>query len=163
MYSLPEAYFITFCAYGTWLHGNARGSVHRQQNAYDTPRVEENLGLQASEAGRMKQPPVYFDEERRAAIEAAIRETCSIRGWTLHALAVRTNHVHAVVSVGDTPPERAAAALKGNGTRVMRERGCWTSELAPWAKGESTRYLWKEKDLLPVVEYVKTGQDGPLS
>lgn len=162
MYSLPEAYFITVCAYGTWLHGDSRGSVHRHQNAYDTPRVEANPGLQASEAGRMKQPPVYFDADRRAAIETAMQETCAIRGWTLHALAIRTNHVHTVVSVGDTPPERAASALKANATRVMRERGCWTSELTPWAKGESTRYLWKDKDLLPAVEYVKTGQGDPL-
>ena len=35
--SAPLAYFITFRAYGTWLHGDERGAVDRRHNDYGTP------------------------------------------------------------------------------------------------------------------------------
>jgi hypothetical protein len=34
---IPLAYFFTFRAYGTWLHGDERGSVDRFHNQYGTP------------------------------------------------------------------------------------------------------------------------------
>ncbi len=36
---IPLAYFITFRCYGTWLHGDRRGSVDRFHNIYGTPRL----------------------------------------------------------------------------------------------------------------------------
>lgn len=36
---------------------------------------------------------------------------------------VRTNHAHAVVSIGVVKPERALSAFKANATRQMREDG----------------------------------------
>jgi hypothetical protein len=71
-------------------------------------------------------------EPRRSAVEAAIRETCEIRAWTLQAANVRTNHAHAVVSAR-CEPERVLAALKANTTRWMRNRGCRTEAHTPWA------------------------------
>ena len=35
--SVPLAYLITFRTYGTWLHGDARGSVDREHNVFGTP------------------------------------------------------------------------------------------------------------------------------
>ena len=37
-------------------------------------------------------------KDLRPIVERAIREVCGHRGWRLHALAVRSNHVHVVVS-----------------------------------------------------------------
>jgi hypothetical protein len=34
---LPLAYFITFRSYGSWLHGDERGSVDRSHNQYGSP------------------------------------------------------------------------------------------------------------------------------
>ncbi|MGH9840991.1 MAG: hypothetical protein ACREEM_19730 [Blastocatellia bacterium] len=34
---IPLAYLITFRCYGTWLHGDERGSVDRDHNIYRTP------------------------------------------------------------------------------------------------------------------------------
>jgi hypothetical protein len=38
----PLAYFIMFRSYGTWLHGDSRGSVDRLHNTYGTPRLPPN-------------------------------------------------------------------------------------------------------------------------
>jgi hypothetical protein len=38
----PLAYLITFNTYGSWLHGDRRGSVDRFHNRYGTPRVGAN-------------------------------------------------------------------------------------------------------------------------
>ena len=39
---IPLAYLISFRAYGTWLHGDRRGSVDRFHNRYGTPRIPPN-------------------------------------------------------------------------------------------------------------------------
>ena len=36
---LPS-YFLTFTTYGTWLHGDTRGSVDREHNIVETPYLE---------------------------------------------------------------------------------------------------------------------------
>jgi len=36
----PLAYLITFRAYGTWLHGDARGSIDRFHNRYRSLYIE---------------------------------------------------------------------------------------------------------------------------
>jgi hypothetical protein len=39
---VPLAYLITFRAYGTWLHGDSRGSVDRFHNRYGAPLIRAN-------------------------------------------------------------------------------------------------------------------------
>ena len=39
---IPLAYLITFRCYGTWLHGDRRGSIDRFHNRYKSPYVEAN-------------------------------------------------------------------------------------------------------------------------
>ena len=41
----PLAYFITLRAYGTWLHGDPRGSVNRTRNRYGLPGIQGNQRL----------------------------------------------------------------------------------------------------------------------
>jgi len=97
---VPRAYLITFRCYGTWLHGDERGSVDRFHNRYGAPFLPHHEGRRQYEQKLLKHPPVELDAARRAAVEAAIRETCEKRGWLLRAINVRTNHVHTVVTTG---------------------------------------------------------------
>jgi len=39
---IPLAYLITFRCYGTWLHGDERGSVDRFHNQYQSPSAAPN-------------------------------------------------------------------------------------------------------------------------
>src|SRR6266852_6159294 len=89
----PLGYLITFRAYGTWLHGDERGSVDRDHHRYGTPMLPPSPRRRQIERGLLKQPPVKLTQLQRVTIELAMRETCAIRKWGLWALNVRTNHV----------------------------------------------------------------------
>ena len=134
---IPLGYLITFRAYGTWLHGDSRGSVDRFHNRYGSPSIPNNRRWREYNERALKRPHVTLRSRRRLDIQAAIRETCQIRKWTLWAVNIRTNHVHSVVTARCSP-ESVLNAFKANATRKMRETGNWRSGLTPWvAKGVS--------------------------
>ena len=54
-------------------------------------------------AGRMTESACRLDHEQRALVEATIRKHCEIRGWVLHAVNGRTNHLHVVVTSNRHP------------------------------------------------------------
>jgi len=157
----PVGFLITFRSYGTWLHGDERGSVDRYHRSYGTPMLPPSAQRQQHDRSLLKQHPVTLNSSQRAAVESGIRETCTIRKWTLWAFNVRTNHVHAVVSA-NFKPEGILSALKANATRAMREAGRWNSELSPWAYRGSKKYLWTEKELVDAIAYVQFDQGEPL-
>jgi hypothetical protein len=97
---IPLAYLITFRCYGTWLHGDERGSVDREHNRYKEPYAPANENRGRHNRNTLKSEPVLLDRARRASVERAIRETCAHRNWELRAINVRTNHVHVVASIG---------------------------------------------------------------
>jgi hypothetical protein len=118
---IPLAFLITFRSYGTWLHGDERGSVNRFRNQYNSPRLPPEKNWLYTNTQRLKKEIVVLDAAQRNCVESAARETCEIRGWHLHAVNARTNHVHLVVSIGNKKPETALNAFKANATRKMRE------------------------------------------
>ena len=103
-----------------------------------------------------------MDASQRKSIDATIRETCVVRKWYLHAVNVRTNHVHVVVSIGLIEAERALIALKANATRQMRQDSCWRHAYSPWAEKGSKRYLWNERSVARAIDYVLYGQGDEL-
>ena len=103
-----------------------------------------------------------LDIEQRGSVDNAIREVCEHRRWLLHAINVRTNHVHVVVSIGETKPGHALNALKAYATRRMRQDGNWKEEHSPWADKGSNRYLWNERSLALAIDYVINGQGDEL-
>ena len=157
----PLAYFISFRSYGTWLHGDERGSVDRFQNKYGTPMLAPNEYRKAAMRSRLKRDPVELNAERRKAIEAGLRETCDIRGWNLRAINVRTNHVHTVVTA-DRRPELVMNAFKANATTKMVEAAVWKQGEKPWSRHGSTRYLWNESSVERAVDYVINCQGDDL-
>jgi len=157
----PIGYLITFRSYGTWLHGDSRGSVDRFHRRYGSPLLPTNVQRKEYEQSLLTHPPVKLNARRRAAVESGIRETCTIRKWLLWAFNIRSNHVHSVVSA-ECKPEPILSALKANATRSMREAGCWQSERTPWAYRGSKKYLWTEKQLHDAIAYVLYDQGEPL-
>ena len=155
---IPLAHLITFRCYGTWLHGDERGSIDRFHNRYKSPYIAPNTTWHRHNAQVLQTQPVTLDAWQRQSVEDAICETCTFRQWHLHAVNARTNHVHAVVSIGLIKPERALTAFKANATRQMRQDGCWRDEYSPWAEKGSKRYLWTERSLALAIEYVLHGQ-----
>jgi REP element-mobilizing transposase RayT len=159
--SSPVGFLITFRSYGTWLHGDARGSVDRAHRRYGTPGLPPSALREQRVQRLMKQPPVKLDSRQRPVVESAIKDTCTKRGWRLWAVNVRTNHAHSVVSA-NKKPEAILSALKANATRTMREAGVWTSELSPWEFRGSKKRLWDDEQLNNAIAYVESGQGEPL-
>ncbi len=159
---IPLAFLITFRSYGTWLHGDQRGSVNRFRNQYKSPQLPPEKKWLETNTRRLKKEIVMLDPAQRHCVEVASRETCEIRGWHLHAINVRTNHVHLVVSAGEKKPEIVLNACKSNATRRMRETGRWQSTTSPWADKGSKRYLWNEQSIARAVDYVINGQGDDL-
>jgi REP element-mobilizing transposase RayT len=157
----PLGYLITFVTYGTWLHGDERGSVDRDHNVPGTPLLARAPNRQRRAAERLKYAPVRLDAARRRAVHQAIVDVVQHRSWTLHALNVRTNHVHVVVTADQTP-ERAMNTLKAWATRRMVEAGVFVAGQKPWARHGSTGYLWKPDQVEAACRYVLEQQGADL-
>ena len=159
--SSPVGYLITFRCYGTWLHGDKRGSVDRHHRAYGTPGLQPSATRRKHDRELLKQPPAKPNSRQREVVKDAICETCTMRHWELWSVNARTNHVHAVVSA-NKKPDLVLSALKANATRAMREAGLWTSELSPWEFRGSKKYLWDDQQLSNAIAYMLYDQGEPL-
>lgn len=159
---IPIAYLITFRCYGTWLHGDERGSIDRFHNQYKSPYREPNQHLHKFSVQNLKSEPVLLDAKQRGFVETTIREVCDYRNWLLRAINVRTNHVHTVVSIGDASPSKALNDFKSYSTRKLRENDCWGFAHSPWSNKGSKRHLWNERSIEIAVDYVINGQGGEL-
>jgi REP element-mobilizing transposase RayT len=159
---IPLGYLITFRSYGTWLHGDERGSIDRFHNQYKSEYLPKSYRRRALSEKLLRSRPVTLNAEQRQSVDSAIREVCEHRKWFLHAMNVRTNHVHTVVSIGSIKPERALNAFKAYATRRMRQDGNWQESHSPWADRGSKRHLWNERSLALAIDYVVNGQGDEL-
>ena len=153
MYSPPLAYFITFTTYGTWLHGDERGSVER-----GGVHVDENNRRVFFEQSLMKHAPVILTAAQRRIVDETVRRVAQYRGWRLDALNVRTNHVHSVIS-GDDSGTKILADLKSWSTRELRQRGEFETDAEIWTAGGSAIPRFTEEEWQESVYYVNECQD----
>lgn len=138
----PLAYLLTFRTFGTWHHGDARGSVGRKYfNKYKAPKMKSSSTLVEVEEFSRKGDAFILDAAARQVVSDAITGVCEHREYQLDALNVRSNHVHVVVSQ-DGPPEKIVEAFKSYSTRALRENGLVDEGTKVWARHCSTRYLW---------------------
>ncbi len=156
--SQPVGYLITIRTYGTWLHFDERGSMDRKHhNHYGEAKIKPNRAFVQQERTWLKHPPVTFSREQRLAVEDAIGEVCVERGYELHAVNARTNHVHMVVSTS-VKPELVMNAFKAYATRKLRELRLLPPDIKPWSRHGSNPYLWTADDLAGAIDYVVNGQ-----
>jgi len=155
----PIAYFLTWTSYGTWLPGDERGWI-AYRRGWQLPSPVRKLNAKS----RMTETECILDEEQRALVEATITKHCQIRGWELHAVKCRSNHVHVVVTA-DLDPSEIRDQLKAWCTRRLKEldQQRYGKNRLPrkkwWAEGGSKRYINDEDSLEAAIEYVVYGQD----
>lgn len=158
----PLAYLITMRSYGTWLHGDEKGSVGRQEfNIYGTPRMFQSEKLKDLMKKQMKQKPTILDKKERICVLEAVKEVCDFRGYEMLAVNIRTNHLHAVVSA-NIKPDKIVNDFKAYATRKLREAKLVEKDKIIWVRGKSCRYLWKLKHVEIAVEYVLFGQGDEI-
>jgi REP element-mobilizing transposase RayT len=151
--------FLTFRTRGTWLHGDPRGSQDRYRNVYGTPLIPPTPVWQQEEAARLRHPPLTLDARMRRVVHDAIVDKCAWRGWPLHALQVRTAHVHVVLSCHCSPDD-ALEEIKGRCTRKLREAGLIAPDRKPWSHHGSTVHIYRQSQYEAVCRYVRDEQ-GP--
>ncbi len=159
----PLAYLITFTTYGTWLHGDKRGSIDKRNNQYCSTFESPNSGLHKKEQANLKNPSFIMDKNIREVVLKAVLWVCGLRGWIPHSVHVRKNHIHIVVS-GDAKPERIMRDFKAYATRAIKNCDSDKTVIKKyWTRHGSTKYLWTKGNLAAATEYVKNRQGRIMS
>jgi len=155
----PLAYFLTWSTYGTWLPGDQRGWTEYRRG-WQLPDPTRELAA----AARMTEDACRLDPEQRQLVHAQVAETCAYRGWELHAVNCRTNHLHAVITA-PTDPKTVRNTIKAWCTRRLRDleraRGSFPIRDQWWAERGSQRYINDPSSFDTSVIYVLEGQDLP--
>jgi REP element-mobilizing transposase RayT len=149
----PLGYFLTWVTYGTWLPGDARGWVE-YRHGWQLPDPIRELEAKS----RMTEDSCILTPAQRRAVESQVAETCKHRGWKLHAVNCRSNHVHVVLSADVAIPKKIRSDLKAWTTRTLKKefdsaRENW------WAERGSIRYLNNDDELESAILYVRDAQD----
>ncbi len=149
---LPLGYFITLRTYGSWLHGDDRGSVDPKHNVYGTSRRKENKKLHRMMQQNQLYESVLFDKNQRKIVMAGIKEACKQYQWRLYAIHVRSNHVHLTVKA-DINSDRIATQLKARATRALKKQKAFSKERVIWSRGCSKKPIWSPEALYFTSEY----------
>ena len=158
----PLAHFLTWTTYGTWLPGDERGWVAKP-GQFRAP--DANLKKAAQQL--MTEPALTLDPEQRRIIEDTITDHCRIRGWHLHIVRCRTQHVHVVVTAPGQSPKVVMDQFKAWCTRHLKElersrrHGSGAIRQNWWTQGGSKRWLNDDKSLGEAVGYVLEEQGDP--
>jgi len=159
----PIAYFITFTTYGTWLHGDGRGSVDKEHNRFATEFIVPNAHLIQRRHTSLKDEQFELNKQERVVVLDAILEVCKFRQWLGYAVHVRSNHVHAVVG-SRVEPERIMNDFKSYATRAVKKYFDHYAETKRyWTRHGSTKYIWTQEMLASVMNYVKYEQGQPMA
>jgi len=147
------AYHIYFTTYGTWLHGDERGSWDKQRRGMRKP----DPVLNQHRADQLKHAPVTLTDPMRAAVDSTIREVCEHRNWQLLALNVRTNHVHAAVRSG-IEADKVIHDFKASATRRLRAEGLVAKETRIWTAQGGVKAISHPDGVRDVINYILHGQ-----
>jgi len=144
------------------LPGDERGWVENRRG-WQLPDPARKLEAEAT----MTEDACFLSPEQRAIVERTIEEHCERRGWHLHAVNCRSNHLHVVVSAS-CHPNRVRVQFKAWCTRRLKEHEQTRSGESRtgnrirenwWAERGSRRYINDEASLEAAILYVRDGQD----
>ena len=136
----PQTYFLTFSTYGTWLHGDDRGSVDRAHNEPGQPTTEADPALRTYRANLMTDRPYRMDASgRQLVLDAIIGQTA------------------------DAAPERVMNVLKSYATRALNDAHPADRGRTRWTRHGSTRWLRDDDAVARAVHYTLYEQGEPLA
>jgi REP element-mobilizing transposase RayT len=148
-----KAYFLTWTTYGTWLPGDVRGWVDRHRKHGEIVDPPDHKREEAAR-GAMKDEAVLLDETLRETARKAMMATAAYCGWLVHAMEVRSNHVHVVVTAADKPVGEVMRVLKAYASRELNKT--YPGRQARWWTREgSKRMLFTDEALSAAIQYVK--------
>jgi len=137
-------YMITWTTYGTWLQGDKRGYVK------DGIIYPENPSLEKLNQQKLKKNPIKLSKNHRATVKQAIYEKVNHLNQKIHALAVRSNHVHIAVDYISKPIGIVVMGYKNCAQYALRKAGV-TGRI--WTKGFDKRYCFDRQSLKKRIDY----------
>lgn len=102
MHSLLGIHWIA-TTYGTWLHGNPRGSWHNGK------LIEGDSALEFASRASMSHDAVRLSTCERQLVEQTIRNTSAKLGHSLLAMTVQPTHLHVVFAPMQEPSKTVVA------------------------------------------------------
>ena len=143
---------LTWTAYGCWLQGDRRKYVKNGQI------LDPNPSLETKNKENMKYPKVTLNAAQREIIEKPIIDESSRLNQKIHAIAVRSNHIHLVTDCNFISAASAVSHYK-NAARLAMESNGFVGRL--WTKGFSVRYCFDQDQLNKVIQYVNRHNQKP--
>jgi REP element-mobilizing transposase RayT len=154
------AFHIVWTTYGTWLPGDVRGWIDKKHSGIQDPDPQR----ERESRERMVENGIILTPSQRLNVENTIRDHCRIRNWMLHAVNVRTNHVHVVVSA-DRDAGVVLDQLKAWCSRRLSDAAGLTKLVGKKAgrrrwftEGGNKENIEDEDYLANAIEYVLEGQ-----
>ena len=150
------AYHLTWTTYGTWLSGDSRCWVESGTPGIQNPDAERERQAR----GNMAESAIVLTTDQRILVEKTIGDHCRIRSWTLHAVNVRSNHIHVVVTA-DREPEEVMNQFKAWCSRKLSDQVGLAKTVARkagrrrwWTEHGSTKWIHEEDYLNQAIAYV---------
>ncbi len=106
----------------------------------------------------MKEDPVLLSRIQQDKVEKVCHRHAEIRGWVLHAVSARSNHVHIAVTA-DAAPIQVRDQFKANATRVLRQDPEAISNAKIWTRGADVDIVEDDDALERVILYITEAQD----
>ena len=155
-------YLITFACYGTWLHGDSRGSIDRHHHHPGSPYLSPSPSWERFERSLQHDPAYELDGAARRIVLEAFQKVAAFRGWPLTAARIRSKHVHLVVDLEGTA-EAAFRDFKAYATRRLRQCGQEPGRTRWWARSGSAVRLPDRESVNRAVRYVVEEQGEPMA
>ncbi len=146
----PQAYHITFGTYLGRPPGSPKPHVDRDHNQYGEPLAPTDPAKEQWARENAREDPVKLTIEQRRVVEAAIRDVAQRYGWTIHAIAVQSDHTHVVIGA-PREGEALREAIKAVASRWLNKQ---FGKRTWWAEGGSAKYLWERAYFLNATKYV---------
>jgi REP element-mobilizing transposase RayT len=155
------AYHLIWTTYGTWLPGDERGWIKKKTLGIQAPNPKRHDAASAL----MEEDPVILTRIQRDVVEKTIAKHCNVRGWTLHAVNVRSNHIHVVVTA-DKDEDVVMDQFKAWCSRGLSDHAGLAEPVAYKAgrrrwftEGGDKELIDNEQYLENAIRYVNEGQD----
>ena len=158
-YRADRAFFLTFRTYGTWLHGDRRGSNSRIHRT----RIAPNDAWNDLMRGNLVAPEIVFTPDERAVLFDAILEfgLCGRYDVFIDAANVRSNHVHVLVTPRrPTTPEQLVNVLKGYLSGIVKTFPRFRDYRSVWARRFSGKVIFNANSWRNIAYYILLRQEG---
>ncbi len=147
--------------YGTWLHGDLRGSWYQGNLIDPDPFLESAIRL------RMTHHAVVLSAEECDLVADTIRKICEEQNHSVLTMAIEPTHVHVLFAPMDEPIKVVVARLKRrSATAVLHRRRLGSGQdgraiaKSLWSAGRFIVYIDDDVRLQNAMEYVERHAHG---